>query len=434
MKARSFRSLLWIALAAAAAASMWFYTVSIWSANQPPRFSDLYASWWATHELFLHARNPYSPQVIHEIQTVIYGAPYPADDPTGIGGGFAYPAYTTFFFWPAIYMSYSSAQKVFLCVSLIATLFSIWLWLRTLRFRVTLPILIVISLLTFGSFPASQGFKLQNPSLIAATFVALTFFLLSTNRLIFAGIALAASTFKPQFVILLILWLALWTFGNWRQRRALAWSFLATMFFLILMSEWLVPGWISQFLYIIRAYGRYTYGHSLLDVWFTSTWGPFFDLVLAASVLAFCWPQRSQTADSPQFSLAASFVLAATLVVIPTLAPHAQLLLLPAFLCLMRDRRFWQRSNPQSGAVTRISAVASWFLLAWPWMAALTLFISSFWIPTPALLRFWLLPLYTSPVLPLIAFIAVACLLRARSKAPAANLLSQSPSSSNFVS
>src|SRR5580692_5839446 len=114
------RSAVWPLLAAVAAASMSFYAVKIWSANQPAQFSDLYATWWATHELFLHGRNPYSPALAHEIQTAIYGVPskLSLDDPAGIAGGFAYPPYAVFLAWPTIFMSFHTAQRVFIVISL----------------------------------------------------------------------------------------------------------------------------------------------------------------------------------------------------------------------------------------------------------------------------------------------------------------------------
>lgn len=71
---RILKPALWLILSIISASCMSFYVAKIWSANQPPHFSDLYAPWWGAHELFLHGRNPYALAVAHEIQTVIYGA------------------------------------------------------------------------------------------------------------------------------------------------------------------------------------------------------------------------------------------------------------------------------------------------------------------------------------------------------------------------
>jgi len=404
----------WLLLGILSAASMEYYVAEIWSSGQPSHFSDFYAPWWGAHELLLHGRNPYSPEVAHEIQRVIYGAPVnsTADDPLGIGGGFAYPPHAALLLWPTIHMSFPAAQRVFIPVSILATLLSVALWLRVLRFPSSTLTWLTVALFTLGGFPALQGIKLQNLSLIAAAFIAITLFLLAGNHLVLSGVFLAVSTFKPQFSIALIPWLAIWTLSDWRRRRLLAWSFLSMLLLLVLFSEWLVPGWISSFLHIIRAYRHYTYGHSLLDVWFTPSWGPWIAASLLLLTLVFSWPHRMQSADSAQFLSTASLLLAVTLVVIPTLAPHAQLLLLPGFLCLLRDRSLLRSSGPLS----RIFLAAVWALLAWPWIAALGLLLAALRFPPPALLRFWEVPLYTSPLLPFAVSLALGCLVRAGSR------------------
>jgi hypothetical protein len=92
--------------------------------------------------------------------------------------------------------------------------------------------------------------------------------------------------------------------------------------------------------------------------------------------------------------------LAATITVIPTLAPHTQLLLLPGVIGLDSYRRLlWRTSR-----FARLVLLALYLLLAWPWIAATGLTLTAVLLPTNALLRWELplyeLPLYTSPLLP----------------------------------
>jgi hypothetical protein len=396
---------LWLALAALSAASMTFYVCDIWSANQPAGFSDLYAPWWAAHELLLHGRNPYAPQVAHEIQSVIYGAPVTpsADDPAGIAGGFAYPPYAVLFLAPTLYLPFPVAQKVFLAVTMLLTGLSLVLWVRLSRCRMLSLDWIAAGLLMFGSFPAMQAFRLLNLSLLAAGLIAIAIYFVFRDRLVLAGIFLAASTFKPQFAAALIAWLTLWTVADWRCRQALAWSFLSAMLLLGLISQGLAPGWVRGFLQVVAAYRHYTYGHSLLDVWFRGKAGM---LAVAAFLLAaffLCWRERAQSADSRGFFLATSLALAANLVVIPSLAPHAQLLLLPGFLGLL--------SASRAAKWARLLASAAWMLLAWPWLAGFGLLVAAVWVPLDSLRRFWAVPLYTSPLLPLGITLALAASL-----------------------
>jgi hypothetical protein len=94
--------------------------------------------------------------------------------------------------------------------------------------------------------------------------------------------------------------------------------------------------------------------------------------------------------------------------VIPTLAPHAQLLLLPGFICLMRHRGLLWRRN----SLLRLILVATGVLLVWPWAASAGLLIAAIHYPAASLVRFWQLPLYTSPVLPLAVSVSLGCLLQ----------------------
>jgi hypothetical protein len=404
---------LWFVLSIISAASMDFYVTKIWNADRSSGFSDLYAPWWGAHELFLRGRNPYSPAAAHEIQTVIYGAPVAAqqgDDSPERAGGFAYPLYAAFLLWPSVHMAFPVLQTLFAYVSIVVTLVSLVLWLSRLHFRGPPIAWLTFAIFTLGTFPVLQGIRLQNLSLIAAGLLALTVALLTGERLTLAGVLLAASTFKPQFTVVLVPWLAVWAVSDWRRRRPLVWSFLASMLLLIGTAEWLLPGWIGDFLRVVRAYRQYTFGHSLLDVWFTSGAGPFVAAGLLLVVGALCWPCRRQGTSTPGFLLVISLMLAATLTVIPTLAPHTQLLLLPGFLCLHRHR------SVLAGAERfgRLLFAAVWLLLAWPWVAAAGLTLAAALLPVRALLPWWNLPLYTSPLLPLAVLLALGWLVRTR--------------------
>jgi hypothetical protein len=406
------KAALWFLLPVLAASCMEFYVARIWSAGQPPQFGDLYAPWWGAHELFLHNRNPYSPPVAREIQTVIYGAPQPAGyrgEPSELAGGFAYPLYAAFLLWPTVHLAFSTVQTVFLYASLSATAGSLLLWLLAFHFRPPPAQLVALALLTLGSFPVLQGIRLQNLSLIGAGLLAATLALITTGHLTLAGAMLAASTFKPQFTIVLVPWLALWTLGDWRRRQSLAWSFLAFLLLLAASAEWLMPGWVGGFLRVVAAYRQYTFGHSLLDVWFTLRGGPIAAVALLLVLFTFCWPYRQHSANSPAAFVVISLMLAATLVVVPTLAPHTQLLLLPGFLCLLRYRSLLREQR-----FARLALLAVSLLLAWPWIAAIGLTLAASLFPLGVLLRWQELPLYTSPVLPFAVLIALSFLIRSR--------------------
>ncbi len=284
---------------------------------------------------------------------------------------------------------------------------SLAIWTRPFRPRISPLELLTFALFAMGSFPVLQGVRLQNLSLIAAAFLALSVLLLTSQHLLLAGIFLAVSTFKPQFTIVLIPWLVLWAANDWRRRQSLVWSFLASMLLLIGVGEWLVPGWISNFIRIVHAYKQYTFGHSLIDVWFPAPLGQLVTAVLLLAALALCWHRRSSPASSPRFFLAIALMLAATVTIIPTLAPHAQLLLVPGLLYLYCNRAVILRSRK----LVRLAFVAVCLLVAWQWVAAAGLAFAAMTIPENALLRWWTVPLYPSPLLPLAVSLALSCLI-----------------------
>jgi hypothetical protein len=411
------RRTLWLILSMLSAVSMWYYVANVWSVGQPTQFSDLYARWWGAHEVLLHRRDPYSPAVTREIQIVIYGAPVASEHPgdaAELAGGFAYPVYVVFLMWPTVHWTFPVARDLFLCVFVAVTLASLLLWLYWLGWRPPAATLTVLAVFTFASFPVLQGLKLENLSLLVAFLVAATMASLVAEQFAMGGLLLAGATIKPQFVLLLIPWLAVWTIGDWQRRRGLAWSFSAALAVLMLGGEVIAPGWVSRFLTVARAYRRYTYGHSLLDVWFSPRVGPIVAAVLVLVVLAVCWKLRSCPAQSSGFFLVSCWVLAATLVVIPTLEPHAQLLLLPGFLFLLRNGgRIWR-----AGKMARLLLTGAWVLLGWAWVAALGMMLAAIWLPAVTVRRWWELPLYPSPLIPFGIFIIFGFLLAKESNHP----------------
>src|SRR5258708_35881023 len=171
-------------VAALAAASMWFYVdrilvgyqVADAAARERPRgnLSDLYPRWLGAHELLRHHRNPYGDDITIEIQKGYYGR---ALDPTRPNDpkdqqGFAYPVYVVFLLAPLIDLPFHDVQIFFHWLLLGLTAASVWLWLRALRWRPPPLAIAICIVLTLGSFPAVQGVKLQQLSLLVAALLA----------------------------------------------------------------------------------------------------------------------------------------------------------------------------------------------------------------------------------------------------------------------
>lgn len=404
-----------VILAILCAASMWFYVDRVLvpyqradsAAHQRPRgnLSDLYPRWLGARELLLHRRNPYAPDVTREIQAGYYGReldPQRPGDPKD-QQGFAYPVYVVFLLAPTVGLPFDEVRTGFAWFLVVVTAASVILWLRVAGWHPSPAAVWIALLLTLGSFPAVQGFKLQQLSLVVAALIATACALLARGHLFSSGVVLAVATIKPQLALPLLLALLLWTLSDWRTRQRLFSGCATTMAVLLAASEILLPGWMGKFLVATKDYRHYAGGMSMLDVLLSPLWGRIAAGIAIAATAAVGWRVRKESADSPAFTLALALVLAVTVIVIPMFAPYNYLLLLPAIMVIVRN---WQTLANRSTA-SRIGLYLAAASVGWPWVVTIGMLIASPFLAPEVVQREWWLPLYTSARIP----IPLLCLL-----------------------
>ena len=400
-------------VAVLAAASVWFYFDGILVAYQVadaakherPRgnLSDLYPRWLGTRELLLHHRNPYGDDITAEIQKGYYGReldPNRPNDPKD-QQGFAYPVYVVFPLAPLVGLSFHDVQIFFHWMLVCLTAASVWLWLRALSWRLSLPGIAICIALTIGSVPAVQGIKLQQLSLLVAVLLAGAMACVASGLLLCGGALLALATIKPQLAWPLAIWLLVWAASDWRTRRSLAIGFGSVMTLLFAGAQVVLPGWWRMFARAVGQYHRYTQNQSVLDQLLPWTFAGKMVAGLAVIGCAlYLWRSRAHPVHTPEFARAAALILALTVLVVPMYAPYNQVLLVPAVLVLVRDREFF---ISRSQAV-RFVYLAGALSVAWEWIAALTL-TAVYWLASPAwALKAWKLPFLATFIIPVIAF------------------------------
>jgi hypothetical protein len=411
-------------VAALSAASMWFYVTGILRARQIadaevkqiPRgnLSDLYPRWLGARELLLHHRNPYGDDITAEIQKGYYGRELDLarpDDPKD-RQGFAYPVYVVFLLAPLIGFPFHGVQVFFYWLLLGLTAASVWFWLRALRWRLPLIAVVTCIALTLGSFPAVQGIKLQQLSLLVAALLAASAACVAGGFLFCGGALLALATIKPQLAWPLVGWLLLWAVSDWRTRRKLALGFGMMMALLLAGAEIILPGWWRMFAEAIRQYHAYTQNQSVLEVVVNQvfgfaaggTVGRVGGQILSALAVLACVPVlgklRRAQADALGFSLATALVLALTVLVIPMYAPYNQVLLLPAILLLVRERAaFVSRSR-----IRRLLLAIGAVLVGWQWAASFGLTVIYLLVSRTWALEGWKWPFFATFALPVWVF------------------------------
>lgn len=400
-------------VAAIAAASVWFYFDRILVARQVvdaiahdrPRgnLSDLYPRWLGARDLLVHGRNPYSDELTLEIQEGYYGRRLDAARPNDPKDqqGFAYPVYVVFLLAPLLRLPFHQVQILFHWLLVGLTAASILWWLRALHWRVAGLAMASAAVLTVGSVPAVQGIKLQQLSLLVAGLLAGSAACLASGFLFFGGLLLALATIKPQLACFPGAWFLVWAVSDWRGRRKFLFGLALAMALLLAGSEAVLPGWMRLFLGAIQQYHRYTQNRSVLDQllpgMFTGKIVAALAVVLAA---VFLWRLRNVAADSAQFERAIALVMATTVLVVPMYAPYNQVLLLPAILLLVRDRRKMAFSASRG---VRFVYAAGAFTLSWQWIASLGL--SAVYLISPdAALSGWKWPFFATFALPVLVF------------------------------
>lgn len=402
------RSAIGVIVALILAGCMWFYVDHILVPYQQadairhdrPRgnLSDLYPRWLGTRELLLHHRDPYSPEITREIQMGYYGRPLDPDHPNDPRDqqGFAYPIYVAILLAPTIQVPFETVQAVFRWILLALTLASVFWWKRAQAWKTEDNTLLILAVLVLSSYPAVQGLKLQQLSLLVSAIIAASIATLSTGSLAFSGVLLALATIKPQIALPVAAWLTLWSLSDLRGRANFLAGFYVTLGLLVASGEYALSGWIGRFRVAVTAYRQYTDSRSLLDVLLTPSMGKAAAAAVVLLIAFVCWQRRRAVAGADEFAFCTALVLAATVVVIPTFAPYNQLLLLPAVFLLVRFRsELWRRP------ASRLVLIIATALIAWPWMAAVALTLASFFLPPTAVQHEWAVPLYTSLGIPL---------------------------------
>lgn len=373
------RNWLWLVLAVTASTISWAYVhrvllpweyyVNVQQGRMKEQMGDLYPRWVGTRELLLNGRNPYAKEVSHQIQMAFYGHPIEQtyDKPASEiidEQRFVYPLYVVLLLAPTVHTDFAVLEAWSPVVLALLTAISVWIWLELARWRPPLLAIAALVLFVLSSPQITQGLRLRQLGLLVAFLLALASWCVTRNRYFLAGVLLALSTIKPQMMVLCLLWLLIWSAGEWKKRWPLAAGFGIAFALLVGAAELLLPGWPRYFIEGLDPYRKYVTTATspfwlLLGHWV----GSALSVLVVAALLALAWRKRRVAADSPEFvQMLALFLIAATLV-LPLMAPFNQVLLLLPVMMLLRD---WNR-------LPRLGRSAFTLLAAWPWIASLVL-------------------------------------------------------------
>ena len=374
------KSWLWLVLGVAACAISWTYMhrvllpwehyVNVDHGRLKAQMGDLYPRWVGTRELFLNGRNPYGPEVSHEIQIAFYGHPIeqtydkPMFDIVD-EQRFVYPIFVVFLLAPTVHADFSQLEAWAPIVLGAFVAITVLLWLNLLKWHPPPPVLAGVILIVLSTPQIAQGLRLRQFGFFVVFLLALATWCIARNQLAMAGALLALATIKPQMVVLCLVWFLIWSVGDWKRRWQVAAGFGGFLILLILGGEFLLRGWPRDFLEGLDAYRKYFPTTSPVRLVLGDWLGGGISILGTIALIGYAWGRRAVKQDSQEFLDVMNLFLLASTLFLPLLTPYNQALLVLPVLMLIRD---W----------TRLSKLAKAALIAvfvWPQIIAVILLL-----------------------------------------------------------
>jgi hypothetical protein len=380
-------------------------------AHGSPRgnLSDLYPGWVAARELLLHGRDPYSAEVTGYIQEGVWGRRLDKSNPNDPldESRFAYPLYYIFVIAPVLSMPFRSVRILYMAIAVFLSAGSVLWWSRTFAVKAGAPYRAASVILFLSSYPVVLALYVQQPVLFVAGLIAGALASITAGALWAGGIMLALAMIKPQASLAIAGWLLLWALSNWKERKSLFLSFAATIAIACTASEALLPGWLWKWRTALAAYMKYApLPPAQVELALGRNLGMAAGVALVLAVGMFCWSTRREPTHTNRFKLTAPLILTSSLVISPVWHNYDAMCLLPAVLLIAEWRDGYKHMKPMSRAIVGLSAV----VLAWQWIAALSVSLISIASPKVAQ-ELQILPwlsVFAGPILVLVSLVLVA--------------------------
>jgi hypothetical protein len=288
---------------------------------------------------------------------------------------------------------------------MVATAASPGLWLRHRSFGLAGPICVFV----FASYPVVLGLQLRQPTLMVAATLAAAYYCVRSERLGLAGILAALSTCKPQLAIAVLLPLSIWSIAQWGARKRFLLAAAGGLGGLLLASELVSRGWITHWMWTLKAYAHYAgSAPPLADLLPGRLVVPGAIILLAAVVGVGCKYRDQDLLYAVSFSIAAFQLLFPFQI-------YNEVLLLPAALWLANhagEIKF-------RGQLHALLYYCTWIVLGVGWAATIGLSLANLLAPGAGL-TLWQLPLLTAWLYPPAVFATLAlCALPAWNRFPA---------------
>lgn len=229
------------------------------------RAFDVTPRWIGTKNLLYFRIDPYSEQGSDLIEEAFFGRPLKPEDEGIVKDRqhFAYPLHVIFLYAPTVVMSFPNALLVIWIAGFLMYIASVWIWFKLTGLNKVAYFFALIAF--FLTWPQMYiGLQARQPLIVVFFLISLGVYLIVCGKkktsYIVAGIVLFLSTVKPQnslipVAYLLILWLP--SMGDKYRTESVWLGFLGMSVVSLILTQWLVPGWVGEFLQGLSDYRGY---------------------------------------------------------------------------------------------------------------------------------------------------------------------------------
>jgi hypothetical protein len=245
--------ILFVLLAVFAVAALVFLTWANYRYSLAnPGGIDFLPHWLGTRLMLMEGQSPYSEETARVVQSAM--SELPRGDEKG-AQYFLSPFYSIFVFAPfALIEDYNTARAVWMTTLEVAAVLIVAAGLGLSRWRVKPAMLAMVLIFAALWFYTIQAVLNGDAGLLVGLLIAAALLSIRSEQDGLAGFLLALATVKLEMVILLAIFVIVWSISN--QRWIIVWSFLGSVALMTAVTAMLVPNWIWQNLQQFAGFNR----------------------------------------------------------------------------------------------------------------------------------------------------------------------------------
>lgn len=220
-------------------------------ASQNQEMNKFLPGWKGTRLFMTEGSNPYGQETANEVERMVYGRSARVGEKSG---DFVYPIYSILIYAPfALFGEYNLAFALWMTILELSLAGLIVLSLQLSNWRPSVLIVLILFIYTFLWYHSLRPLISGNISILVALFVTAAFLAIRSELDAFAGFLLALGSIKPQMIIVIYVFIIIWSISQ--RRWTIIWSLFGSLFFMAAAGSLFFQDWVFDY---VRQIVRYS--------------------------------------------------------------------------------------------------------------------------------------------------------------------------------